>query len=106
MLHSPVVNFHYCAVRYNDQCRPVNDQYLDVVKDTQEVGAKEVHGESAEATNGGNITIMAGMAGFFYVAGYLIEERRRWPVITASTQDNLLNKARIRRKSICLMSCT
>ena len=21
---------------------------------------------------------------FFYVAGYLIEERRRWPVITAS----------------------
>ena len=65
MLHSPVVNFHYCAVRYNDQCRPVNDQYLDVVKDTQEVGAKEVHGESAEATNGGNITIMAGMAGFF-----------------------------------------
>ena len=29
------------------------------------------------------IIIMAGMA-FFYVAGYLIEERRRWPVITAS----------------------
>ena len=27
---------------------------------------------------------MAGMAVFFYVAGYLIEERRRWPVITAS----------------------
>ena len=26
---------------------------------------------------------MAGMA-FFYVAGYLIEERRRWPVITVS----------------------
>ena len=26
----------------------------------------------------------AGMAVFFYVAGYLIEERRRWPVITAS----------------------
>ena len=24
------------------------------------------------------------MAGFFYVAGYLIDERRRWPVITAS----------------------
>ena len=23
---------------------------------------------------------------FFYVAGYLIEERRRWPVITASPQ--------------------
>ena len=30
------------------------------------------------------IIIMAGMAGFFYVAGYLIEERCRWPVITAS----------------------
>ena len=27
--------------------------------------------------------IMAGMA-VFYVASYLIEERRRWPVITAS----------------------
>ena len=26
---------------------------------------------------------MAGMA-VFYVAGYLIEERRRWPVIAAS----------------------
>ena len=30
------------------------------------------------------IIIMAGMA-VFYVAGYLIEERRRWPVITART---------------------
>ena len=29
------------------------------------------------------VIIMAGMA-VFYVAGYLIEERRRWPVITAS----------------------
>ena len=29
------------------------------------------------------IIIMAGMA-VFNVAGYLIEERRRWPVITAS----------------------
>ena len=29
------------------------------------------------------IIIMTGMAGF-YVAGYLIEERREWPVITAS----------------------
>ena len=29
------------------------------------------------------IIIMAGMA-VFDVAGYLIEERRRWPVITAS----------------------
>ena len=29
------------------------------------------------------IIIMAGMA-VFYVAGYLIEERRIWPVITAS----------------------
>ena len=28
---------------------------------------------------------MAGMA-VFNVAGYLIEERRRWPVITASTR--------------------
>ena len=28
---------------------------------------------------------MAGMA-VFYVAGYLIEERRRWPVITASSR--------------------
>ena len=31
----------------------------------------------------------------FYVAGYLIEERRRWPVITASHEDNVLNKFRI-----------
>ena len=30
-----------------------------------------------------NIIIIAGMT-VFYVAGYLIEERRRWPVITAS----------------------
>ena len=29
------------------------------------------------------VIIMDGMA-VFYVAGYLIEERRRWPVITAS----------------------
>ena len=29
------------------------------------------------------IIIMTGMA-LFYVAGYLIEERRRWPLITAS----------------------
>ena len=40
------------------------------------------------------IIIMAGMA-VFYVAGYLIEERFRWPVITASPQDNVLNKFRI-----------
>ena len=33
---------------------------------------------------------------FFNVADYLIEERRRWPVITASHEDNvLLNKFRI-----------
>ena len=32
-----------------------------------------------------NIIIMARMA-VFYVAGYLIEERRRWPVITASSR--------------------
>ena len=31
----------------------------------------------------------------FYVAGYLIEERRRWPIITASHEDNILNKFRI-----------
>ena len=31
------------------------------------------------------IIIMAGMA-VFNVAGYLIEERRRWPVIIASTR--------------------
>ena len=30
-----------------------------------------------------NNIIMTGMA-VFYVAGYLIEERRRWPIITAS----------------------
>ena len=29
------------------------------------------------------------------MAGYLIEERRRWPVITASHEDNVLNKFRI-----------
>ena len=34
---------------------------------------------------------MAGIA-VFYLAGYLIEERRRWPVIT---MDNVLNKFRI-----------
>ena len=38
---------------------------------------------------------MAGMA-FFNVAGYLIEERRRWPVITASPRGQyVLNKFRI-----------
>ena len=31
----------------------------------------------------------------FNVAGYLIEERRRWPVITASHGDNIPNKFRI-----------
>ncbi len=31
----------------------------------------------------------------FNVAGYLMEERRRWPVITASHEDNVLNKFRI-----------
>ena len=30
------------------------------------------------------IIILAGMAVFFNVAGYLIEERRRWPIINAS----------------------
>ena len=30
------------------------------------------------------IIIMPEWQFFFYVAGYLIEERRRWPVITAS----------------------
>ena len=29
------------------------------------------------------------------VAGYLIEERRRWPIINASHEDNVLNKLRI-----------
>ena len=45
------------------------------------------------------IIIMAGMA-VFNVAGYLIEERRRWPVITASPRgqcstliQNLVGKA-------------
>ena len=42
------------------------------------------------------IIIMAGMA-VFYVAGYLIEERR-CPVITASHEDNVLNKFRILRE--------
>ena len=36
-----------------------------------------------ENNNNNNNIIMAGMA-VFNVAGYLIEERRRWPVITAS----------------------
>ena len=30
------------------------------------------------------IIILAGMAVFFNVAGYLIEERLRWPIINAS----------------------
>ena len=38
--------------------------------------------------------MMAGMA-VFYVAGYVIEERRRSPVITATHEDNALNKFRI-----------
>ena len=40
------------------------------------------------------IIIIAEMA-VFSVAGYLIEERRRWPVITASHGDNITNKFRI-----------
>ena len=31
----------------------------------------------------------------FNVAGYLIEEKRRWPIITASPEDNVLNQFRI-----------
>ena len=38
---------------------------------------------STEVTSQVLIIIMAGMA-VFNVAGYLIEERRRWPVIIAS----------------------
>ena len=38
---------------------------------------------NTEQHNNNIIIIMAGMA-VFNVAGYLIEERRRWPVITAS----------------------
>ena len=30
------------------------------------------------------IIILAGMAVFFNVAGYLIEESRRWPILNAS----------------------
>ena len=44
------------------------------------------------------IIILAGMAVFFNVAGYLIEERQRWPIINASwtahsslEKDNSLN---------------
>ena len=40
-------------------------------------------------------TLNNGRNGSFNVAGYLIEERRRWPVITASLEDNVLNKFRI-----------
>ena len=36
------------------------------------------------------IIIMAEMA-VFYVAGYLIEERRRWPVFTASPRGQCSN---------------
>ena len=43
------------------------------------------------------IIIMAGIA-VFYVAGYLIEERHRWPLITASHKDNVLNKFRISKE--------
>ena len=40
----------------------------------------------AEFNSAGRVDIIIIMAGMvvFYVAGYLIEERRRWPVITAS----------------------
>ena len=31
----------------------------------------------------------------FNVAGYLIEERRRWPIITAPHEGNVINKFRI-----------
>ena len=40
----------------------------------------------------GLIIIMAGMAVFFNVAGYLIEERCRWPVITASPRGQCSTK--------------
>ena len=52
------------------------------------------------------LIIMAGMA-VFYVAGYLIEERRRWPVITASPRgqcskqiQNFEGKARSDEKTL------
>ena len=35
--------------------------------------------------------IMAGMAVFFNVAGYLIEDRRRWPYLPLHHEDNVLN---------------
>ena len=37
-----------------------------------------------QGNNNNNNNNIAKMAVFFNVAGYLIEERRRWPVITAS----------------------
>ena len=47
------------------------------------------------------IIIMAGMAVFFMLlaSGYLIEERRRWPVILLPREDNVLNKFRILNES-------
>ena len=45
--------------------------------------SKWVYLQSFLVTGSIIIIIMAGMA-VFYVAVYLIEERRRWPVITAS----------------------
>ena len=46
---------------------------------------------------------MAGMA-VFYVAGYLIEEGRRWPVITASPRGQyVLNKFRILKERLVQM---
>ena len=44
---------------------------------------KEIMNETSLAGKIVIIIIMAGMA-VFNLAGYLIEERRRWPVITAS----------------------
>ena len=38
---------------------------------------------------------MAGKVVFFNVAGYLIEERRRCPVITLPHEDNALHKCRM-----------
>ena len=48
------------------------------------------------------IIIIAEMA-VFNVAGYLIEEQRRWPVITASPRDNIPNKFRILKERLIEM---
>ena len=56
-------------------------RYVDIHGTHTDIGSRTIVCYNT-ISNNNKITIMAGRA-VFNVAGYIIEERRRWPVITA-----------------------